>query len=313
MKILFAGTPEIAVPLLKELSSRFEVCGVLTSTDKAEGRSKTPRPSPVKKAATELGLKVLQFDTIKTEAREAVKATGANTLVTFAFGKIFGPKFLALFDRTFNVHPSALPHLRGPAPVQNQILEGLRKCSISLQSLVLKMDEGEIWAVDSFPLDGTENTETLSDKVAIRASEFVPSALSDIENNRIQCKAQEGEATYCTKIDREMAFLDFNKKASELHALVRAMIPWPKAWANVRGSTVSVTSVWGGFAELEAEPLTDAQPGTVVGMRKDRGIGVACADKVLWINGLQLPTKKELDHRAFVNGNPWILQEKFNA
>lgn len=313
MKILFAGTPEIAVPLLRSLASGFEVCGILTSTDKPEGRSKTPQPSPVKRAALELGLPVLQFDTIKTEAREAVAATGADTLVTFAFGRIFGPRFLALFDRTFNVHPSALPHLRGPAPVQGQILEGLKTCAISLQSLSEKMDEGDIWATFSFPLDGTENTESLSEKVAQYASQFVPSALSDIENGRIRCKAQEGEASYCTKIDREMAFLDFNKKASELHALVRAMLPWPKAWANVHGTTVSVTSVWGGFAELEAEPLTDAQPGTVVGMRKDRGIGVACADRVLWINGLQLPTKKELDHRAFVNGNPWILQEKFNA
>ena len=313
MKILFAGTPEIAVPLLRELSSRFEVCGVLTSTDKAEGRSKALRPSPVKEAALELGLPVLQFDTIKTEAREAVALTGADTLITFAFGRIFGPRFLALFDRTFNVHPSALPHLRGPAPVQGQILEGLRECTISLQSLSEKMDEGDIWATFSFPLDGTENTKGLSEKVAVCASRFVPDALSDIENGRIRCRAQEGEATYCTKIDREMAFLDFNRTAGELHALVRAMLPWPKAWANVHGTTVSVTSVWGGFAELEAEPLTDAQPGTVVGMRKDRGIGVACADRVLWINGLQLPTKKELDHRAFANGNPWILQEKFNA
>ncbi len=313
MKILFAGTPEIAVPLLKTLCSRFEVCAVLTSTDKAEGRSKTPQPSPVKQAALELNLPVLQFETIKTEEREAVKATGADTLVTFAYGKIFGPRFLSLFERTFNVHPSALPHLRGPAPVQGQILESLRTCTISLQSLFLKMDEGDIWATDSFPLDGTENTQSLSEKVALRASIFVPDALSDILNNKIRCKPQSGKASYCTKIDRQMAFLDFNKKAFELHALVRAMVPWPKAWANIHGTTVSVTSVWGGFAELEAEPFTDELPGTVVGMRKDRGIGVACADKVLWINGLQLPTKKELDHRAFVNGNPWILQERFNA
>ena len=112
-RILFAGTPEISVPLFKALCTRFEVVGVLTACDKSVGRSKALVPSPVKAAALEAGLPVLQFESLRTEARAAVRELGADTLVTFAYGKIFGPKFLDLFPvGRFNVHPSALPMFR---------------------------------------------------------------------------------------------------------------------------------------------------------------------------------------------------------
>lgn len=148
-RILLAGTPEIAVPLLKALAGRFNVVGVLTSSDKKVGRSDKLVPSPVKAAAMELGIPVLQFDTIRSEARQAVKAIEADTLISFAFGRIFGPMFLDLFPKgRFNVHPSALPQFRGPSPVQFTIDNGLRFAAISLQDIGLAMDEGDIWGVD---------------------------------------------------------------------------------------------------------------------------------------------------------------------
>ena len=178
-RILFAGTPEISVPLLKALAQRFEVAGVLTSCDKSSGRSGKPVPSPVKSAALELGLPVLQFDSIRTEAREAVKKLGADTLVSFAFGRIFGPRFLELFPNgKFNVHPSDLPAFRGPAPIQFTILEGLRQATVSLQSLGLKMDEGDIWGKTAIDLDGTETTQSLSET----ADEEKASALPELGN-----------------------------------------------------------------------------------------------------------------------------------
>ncbi|MBQ7282989.1 MAG: methionyl-tRNA formyltransferase, partial [Spirochaetales bacterium] len=126
-RILFAGTPEISVPLLRALNENFNVVGVLTSCDKSVGRSKALVPSPVKAAALEMNLPVLQFDSLRTEARQEVKKLGADTLISFAFGKIFGPRFLDMFPNgRFNVHPSALPVFRGPSPIQFTILNGLR-------------------------------------------------------------------------------------------------------------------------------------------------------------------------------------------
>ena len=321
-RILFAGTPDIAVPLLKALASSCNVVGVLTSMDKSVGRSAKLCPSPVKVAATELGLPILQFDTLRTPARQAVKALGANVLVSFAYGKIFGPMFLALFPNgTFNVHPSPLPLFRGPSPIQATILHGLKEGAISLQTIGEKMDEGDLWAVQRFELTGKETTESLTQTVSQIAADFVPDVLKQALSHKISAAPQVNEPSYCQMIGKEDGKLDFNKTAFELHCLVRASYPWPKAFAYADGKEVLITSVWGGFDELEAEePLAsleactkaEIKPGTVVGFRKDRGIGVACSDKTLWINGLQLPSKKELDHKAFVNGNRWILESQFS-
>ena len=310
-RILFAGTPEIAVPLLRSLAGSFDVAGVLTSTDKSVGRSGRLVPSPVKAAAMELGLPVLQFDSLRTQAREEVSRLGADTLISFAFGRIFGPKFLDMFPNgRFNVHPSALPMFRGPSPIQFSILAGLKEATISFQNLGLKMDEGDIWATESFALNGTETTESLSKTVALKAASFVPALLGRIVDGDVAPVPQSGEASYCTMITRETGVLDFNRTVAELHRTVRACNPWPRAWARVNGGEIAVTGVWGGFDDIH-EPTDDLPaPGTVVGMRKDRGIGVACGDGILWITSLQLPAKKDLDFRSFVNGNRWILDSR---
>ena len=309
-RILFAGTPEISVPLFKALCLRFEVVGVLTACDKSVGRSKALVPSPVKAAAIEAGLPVLQFESLRTEARAAVRELGADTLVTFAYGKIFGPKFLDLFPiGRFNVHPSALPMFRGPAPIQFSILKGLPEATISLQNVGLGMDEGEIWGKAVLPLSGTETTDSLTKRIADEAAAFVPSVLSQALSGSIKPVSQTGEASYCTMMSRETGTLDFHKTVFENHCLVRACYSWPKAWAKVNGNDIAVTGVWGGFDYLSSPDACEgAEPGTVVVMRKDRGIGVACCDGILWISALQLPAKKELDFRSFVNGNQWILK-----
>ena len=312
-RILFAGTPDIAVPLLHALHERFEVVGVLTACDKSVGRSSRLVPSPVKAAALQLGLPVLQFESLRTESRAAVRELGADTLVTFAYGRIFGPKFLALFPNgRFNVHPSALPMFRGPAPIQFSILKGLSKATISLQNLGLGMDEGEIWGSAEIPLEGTETTESLTVRVAEEAASFVPSLLEKVFSGSLEPKEQEGEASYCTMMSREMGRLDFSKTVLENHALVRACYSWPKAWAHVNGSDIAITGVWGGFGYLASPDACEGSvPGTVISMRKDRGIGIACSDGILWVSSLQLPAKKELDFKAFVNGNQWILKATF--
>lgn len=313
-RILFAGTPDIAVPLLKALASSCNVVGVLTAVDKSVGRSAKLCPSPVKAAALELGLPVLQFESLKKEARMAVRELGANVLVTFAYGKIFGPMFLSLFPNgTFNVHPSPLPLFRGPSPIQATILHGLEEAAISVQVIGEKMDEGNLWAVERFPLTGKETTQSLTQTVSEVSAKFVPNVLKQALSHEISAVPQGNGPSYCQMIGKEDGKLDFNKTAFELHCLVRASYPWPKAFAFADGKEVLITSVWGGFEDLKAEELlSDTKPGTVVGFRKDRGIGVACADKTLWINGLQLPSKKELDHKAFVNGNRWILESQFS-
>ena len=211
-RILFAGTPDIAVPLLRSLASSFNVVGVLTSCDKSVGRSSKLCPPPVKTAALELGIPVLQFDSLRTPARDAVRSIGANVLVSFAFGRIFGPMFLALFPNgRFNVHPSHLPLFRGPSPIQATILGGLREASISVQTIGEKMDEGDIWGMMQFPLDGTETTSSLTEKVSLEAASFVPNVLKQALCGEISPVVQNGEPSYCKMIDKADGKLDFSR------------------------------------------------------------------------------------------------------
>lgn len=311
-RILFAGTPDICVPLLKAVARDFQVVGVLTNCDRSVGRSSKLVPTPAKVAATELGIPVLQFDSLRTPAREAVKALGADTLVSFAFGKIFGPMFLDLFPNgRFNVHPSALPMFRGPSPIQSTVLHGLEVSTISVQDIGLKMDEGDIWGTVEIPLTGSENTDSLTTIVSQKAAEFVPQLLRQVVDGKVTSHVQEGETIYCTMIGRQDGVLDFTKTVRQLHSQIRACYPWPKAWSHVNGTDIAITGVWGGFEYLSQPDSAEAEPGTVVGFRKDRGIGVACSDGVLWLTALQLPGKKELDYKSFVNGNQWILKARF--
>ena len=313
-RILFAGTPDICVPLLEKLASEFDVAGVLTNCDKPQGRSKQPVASPAKETAVRLGIPVIQFDSLKSEARQAVKALGADTLVTFAFGKIFGPKFLALFPNgTFNVHPSHLPCFRGPSPVQATILSGLKRATISIQKIGLGMDEGDIFATTDFVLDGTETTQQLEKAISLKAADFVPGVLKKAFSGELEAKPQEGEASYCRMLDKSSALIDFTRTASEVHSFIRAMYPWPKAYAILGNQIVFITGVWGGFSDVANQsPLCNVKPGTVLEMRKDRGIAIACSDKAVWVTSLQLPGKKELDFRSFANGNSRFLSSVLN-
>lgn len=313
-RILFAGTPDIAVPLLRALSERFEIAGVLTNCDKMQGRSSKPVAPPVKTEALRLGLPVIQFDTLRTEAREAVRSLGADTLVTFAFGRIFGPKFLSLFSQgTFNVHPSRLPEFRGPSPIQSTILSKSRSAFISVQEIGLAMDEGDIFDVMEIPLVGNETTLSLETLIADKSAEFVPSVLEKALGGGLEKKRQSGDASYCTMIDKGMAELDFSEDALTVHSKIRAMYPWPKACAYVNGVQVFITGVYGSFDDVPASSDPgDVKPGTVLGLRKDRGIEVACKDGSVFITTLQLPGKKEMDFRSFVNGNRWILTSVFD-
>ena len=140
MRILYAATGEIAVPLLRALAQRGDIAAVLTAPDAPGKRGKTLIPSPVKVAALELGLDVWQPETLRKEARAHVRSLMPDALMSFCYGKIFGPMFLSLFRYTFNVHPSLLPKYRGCAPLYAAIRNLDREIGITLQEIAPGID-----------------------------------------------------------------------------------------------------------------------------------------------------------------------------
>ncbi|NBK20711.1 MAG: methionyl-tRNA formyltransferase [Spirochaetia bacterium] len=312
MRILFAGTADIAVPTIRALAGEFEVGAVLTNPDKKGSRGNALLPCAVKEEALELGLPVLQPESLRTEARELVASYGCDTLVCFAYGKIFGPRFLSLFSgEKLNIHPSMLPLLRGPSPIQGAILSQYGTTGISIQRLAPEMDSGDLLVCEEFLLQGDETTQVLTDLVKEKAAILAVQAMRSLEQGSALFVPQEGEATYTSLITREMALIDWNLPAKALHALIRAMQPWPKAYTAFGGETLYITSVVGPLKDAGTDPVPPGiGVGTVVSKQKGKGIAIACLDGLLWIDRLQLEKRKEMDWVSFLPGNRTFLGTK---
>jgi methionyl-tRNA formyltransferase len=310
MRILFAGTPEIAVPsLIAILESSHELCGVLTNPDRERGRGRKPSFPAVKEALLTAGIHgydssgstvpVLQFEDLRSEAREAVAELKPDLLAVFAYGKIFGPGFLSLFPAgAVNVHPSLLPKHRGAAPIPSAILDGDSETGISVQRVALEMDRGDILARTLRPLDGSETTGSLTSWAAEEGARLLLDTIDRLESGTIAPEPQdERSATYSRKIEREDGLIDWNLSAVEVDRRIRAYTPWPRSWTCLDGIELLI---------LEASPLpssaTGIRPGMVTGVDRERGILVQTGEGLVAVRRLQLKSRKPLDFISFCNG-----------
>lgn len=299
MRVLFAGTPEIAVSSLRQLASRNFVAGVLTNPDKPKGRGKKLAPSPVKAAALELGIPVFTPDKLDQEFREEVKKENFDLLVVFAYGKIFRKEFLDLFPLGgINLHPSKLPKYRGPSPLNAAILAGEKDLSISVQTLSLEMDAGDILLQEDHPLRGTETALDLMNLT----SELAPEALERVVENFTELKEKAvpqnpEEATYCGMIQKAQGIIDWSDRAVNIHRKIRAYYPWPKAFTYLKDAILYILE-----AQIVEGSTGDIIPGKVVGVDKNKGILIQTGDGLLAVSHLQLQSKKALDYKSFLNG-----------
>ncbi len=305
MRILFAGTAEIGVQTLRELSKSFEIGLVLTNPDRPKGRSKKLVPSPIKEEAIALDIPILQPERLRGDVLKDVASYNCDVLICFAYGKIFGPKFLSMFSGgCYNIHPSRLPQFRGSSPIQYAILKNLKQTAITIQKLSLEVDSGDILAVKDIDLDDNETTQSLTNKVATISAPFAVETFVKLKNGEITFTPQRGEISYTEQFKKEDAFIDWNKSASEISAQIRAFIPWPKACTMYGDKVLFLTGVNGVIED------TFETPGLVVEKRKKQGIVIACKEGAIIIDRLQLQGKKELDFTSFLNGNSKILSTK---
>jgi methionyl-tRNA formyltransferase len=301
MKVLFAGTPQIAVPSLEKIAGRHQVVGVLTNPDRVSGRGRRILPPPVKVRAEELGPPVYQFETLKREARDVIGPLGAEILVVFAFGRIFGPKFLGLFPHGgINIHPSLLPRYRGSIPLVAALLNGDEETGVTVQKIAPELDSGDILMQEVLPLTGRETTAQLSDRAAQVGAELAAKVLDKIEDGTVQSKSQDtGLATYCRKLQKNDGRINWRLPAVMIERMVRAYNPWPKAYTYWQGVQLSI------LQSHVPDPLESGKesPGTVVGVDSNSGILVQTGRGLLCAEQLQLQGKKVLNWKDFINGN----------
>ncbi|THB68721.1 MAG: methionyl-tRNA formyltransferase [Spirochaetaceae bacterium] len=312
MRIIFAGTPQLAVPSLEALhASGHTVAGVLTAPPRPAGRGREVKPSSVGAAARRLGLAVLEPERLDSAAREAVQDLKADMLVVAAYGKIFGPKFLGLFPQGgINMHPSLLPRHRGPAPLPAAILQGDTETGITIQRLALEMDAGNILLQETLVLDGTETSASLYEWAAVRGAGLLVDALDGLAAGSLaEIEQNQVDATYCCLLSKEDGAINWKLPAIEIDRLIRAYNPWPGAFTSLKGQKLSL---WNSFvADSSAEPEGQAcgqvlQTGSVKGIGSSvdtrQGILVQTGKGVLGITQLQQAHKKSLDWKSFCNG-----------
>lgn len=312
MKILFAGTPEIAVPSLEALiaSPGTDVVAVLTNPDRPVGRGRRIEASPVKQKALEAGLRVYQPEKPDEDFYDVVRFLRPDLLVVFAYGQIFPEDFLLLFPKGgINIHPSLLPRWRGPSPIQAAVLNRDRETGFTIQTMVKKMDAGDILYRETVLLSGKETTETLTELFAGLCAAAVVPVVENIDRyleNRIP--QDVNGVTYCRKVGREDGCIDWSRPAVEIEALIRAFYPWPKAYTFLNDIELYFLSAAvydrSRLPFSLVEPAERVSPGTVFGYSKQDGFLIKTGDGILSASVLQLKARKALDAASFKNGSP---------
>lgn len=310
MNVFFAGTPECAIPALQAIAKVYPLAGVLTAPPARVGRGKNYAESAVAQAVAELkaqGLiaqKVPVFTPEKLNAdfREAVTACQPDILVCFAYGKIFGPKTLALFPKNaLNIHPSLLPRWRGPSPVPAAILAGDGITGVTVQYMAQEMDTGDIVIQKELPIEPYDTTETLLSRCAELGASLIIQALSMVETNSVAAAPQNHEAaSYCTMMQKDSGLLYWQDDAVAIDRKIRAYTPWPGAftyWGTTKLSILHAHPYTGSAAEETPET-----PGLVLGIDRREGILIQAGKGVLAVQVLQKETKKAMQWKDFLNG-----------
>jgi len=317
-RILFAGSSAIAVPALNalaemELAGKGVVfAGILTNPDKSRGRKRgDTEPTDVSAAAAALDvirkekglapITQLKPEKLDEQARMEVAALTPSLLVSFAYGRIFGPRFLALFPMGgINIHPSLLPKYRGASPIPAVILGMEKETGICIQKLALEMDSGDILAEERFPLSGRETTVSLSCDVSGKAALLLVDLLENLDLMTQKRRPQEGEIVYCHEIKKEDGLINWSKSAAQIDAQIRAFTPWPLSF-TFRGIDKLFILEAEALEQHDEAATPEALPGTVLGTGA-KGILIQTGNGILAVSRLQWQAKNALHWQAFNNG-----------
>lgn len=310
MRILFAGSPDIAVPSLEAIAELGDVVGVLTNPPSPKGRGLAVSPTPVASAAMEMGLPVLAPERLGPAEREWVGALSPDILAVFAYGRIFGPKFMALFPRGgINAHPSLLPRWRGPAPIPYAILHRDQVTGVSIQRVAPELDSGDVLAREEIPLAGGETAESLSAIAASTGALLFVRVLRDIESGTAVGQVQdEAAATWSRVIAKEDGLIDWAADALDIDARSRAFQPWPGVYTDFAGQRLAVLA-------MHAWPDEDAglPTGTVISVDKSRGIMVQTGRGLVSLERLQVHGRKAMEYKDFVNGARGLVGSRLGS
>lgn len=306
MKIVFMGTPDFAVPSLRKIIDTFGVECVFTQPDKPKGRGKKISYSPVKEVALEHNIKVLQPVKLKNdmEAIEYLKELKPDFIIVVAFGQILTKEVLDIPKYgCINLHASLLPMYRGAAPLNWAIIKGEKKSGNTTMLMDVGLDTGDMLLKDEVEIPEVMTAGNLHDVLMERGADLLIKTIEGLYNGDIIPEKQEGETFYAKMLNKELALINWNNSAWDIHNLIRGLNPWPIAYTNYEDKSMKI---------YESEILKEdskKEPGTIISVSKE-GMKVATLDGTLLIKKIQFPNGKPLTIEQYINGNEIKVNNK---
>ena len=296
-KLIFMGTPDFSAAVLKGLldDSNYDVLAVVTQPDRAVGRKKEIKMTPVKEVALAHNLPVYQPEKMSgSEEMAELMTLGADGIVTAAFGQFLPTKLLDSVDFAVNVHASLLPKYRGGAPIHYAIINGEEEAGVTIMEMVKKMDAGDMIAKASTPITDDDNVGTMFEKLAVIGRDLLLKTLPDYIAGNIEPEPQdESKATFSPNITPEEERIDWNKSARDVFNHIRGLYPWPVAHTLLDGKRFKI------YEATLAEG--HGKPGEIIEKGK-KSLVVATGDGAISLKTVQPAGKPRMNIVDFLNG-----------
>lgn len=296
-KLIFMGTPDFSAAVLKGLldDSNYDVLAVVTQPDRAVGRKKEIKMTPVKEVALAHNLPVYQPEKMSgSEEMAELMTLGADGIVTAAFGQFLPTKLLDSVDFALNVHASLLPKYRGGAPIHYAIINGEEEAGVTIMEMVKKMDAGDMIAKASTPITDDDNVGTMFEKLAVIGRDLLLKTLPDYIAGNIKPEPQdESKATFSPNITPEEERIDWNKSARDVFNHIRGLYPWPVAHTLLDGKRFKI------YEATLAEG--HGKPGEIIEKGK-KSLVVATGDGAISLKTVQPAGKPRMNIVDFLNG-----------
>lgn len=312
MKVVFMGTPEVAVPVLEAIyNSRHKVVAVVSQPDKAKGRSNKIVPTPVKQVALNHGTMVYQFESIKKDDISSLLNLDADIIVTCAYGQILKENVLNAFKHgVINVHFSRLPKYRGASPVQSALIGCEKSTAVTVLKSQIGMDDGDIIDIADYEISNEENAISLFENLSKVGANLITKVLDDIENGTAKYIPQESTnipPSYCTMLKPEMGDLDFGSTADKIVGLIKGLAMWPNAHITIDDVYFKLYNAIS-YMDISINPylkglnVNDYQNGEVVIASNKQGLYIKCGDGFVEITELLPINGKKMTAKSYLNG-----------